>query len=136
MRCTGPRHFVGCVGEESPVVGVWVEEEKSSCSKRAILALLSCNGFKRFSLSSSRFSLATDSILSCFVRCSMSLTGRQFNNSFGEDFVYAKKRRQSGKVETHSDLVSRLEVGELEEVVIAIVRDERNQEQQCACQKC
>ncbi len=74
-----PRQFVCYVGEESPVEGVGVEEEKSSCSKRAILALLSCNSFKRFSLSSNRFSLASirfslarDSILSCSVSCSMS----------------------------------------------------------------
>ncbi|MFM9073925.1 MAG: hypothetical protein ACKOOC_11130 [Cyanobium sp.] len=59
----------------------------------------------------------------------MSLTGRQLSNSFGEDCVYASKRRQGGKVETHSDLVRGLEVAELEEVVIAVVRDERNQEQ-------
>ena len=46
------------------------------------------------------------------------------SNSFGEDFVYASKRRQGGKVETYSDLVSGREVAELEEVVIAIVRGE------------
>jgi hypothetical protein len=65
---------------------------------RAILALLSCSCFKRFSLSSALSSY-------CFIRCSMSDTGRQFNNSFGEDFFYANKRRQGCKVETHSDLV-------------------------------
>ncbi|MEB3207815.1 MAG: hypothetical protein VKK63_02750 [Synechococcus sp.] len=59
------RQLGGYVGEESPVEGAWLEGENSSCSKRAILALLSCSNFKRFSLSS-------DSILSCFVRCSMS----------------------------------------------------------------
>jgi hypothetical protein len=42
----------------------------------------------------------------------------------------ASKRRQGGKVETHSDLVRGLEASELEEVVIAEVGDERNQEQQ------
>jgi len=47
----------------------------------------------------------------------------------------ASKRRQGGKVETHSDLVGGLEDGELEEVVIAVVRDERNQEQQSASEK-
>jgi hypothetical protein len=57
--------FVGYVGEESPVEGAGFEEEKSSCSKRAILALLSCSSFKRFSLSS-------DSILNLSVSCSMS----------------------------------------------------------------
>ena len=67
-----PGHFIRYVGEESPVEGAWFEEEKSSCSKRAILALLSCNCFKRFSLSCSRFSLASDAILSLSVSCSMS----------------------------------------------------------------
>jgi predicted transcriptional regulator len=52
----------------------------------------------------------------------MSYTGRQFN--------VASKRRQGGKVETNSDLVSRFEAVEVEEVVIAVVRCERNQEQQ------
>jgi hypothetical protein len=59
------RQFVGYVSEESPVEGAGLEEEKSSCSKRAILALLSCSSFKRFSLSSA-------SILSLSVSCSMS----------------------------------------------------------------
>ncbi|WP_438983427.1 hypothetical protein [Vulcanococcus sp.] len=88
---------------------VWVEEEKSSCSKRAILALLSCNSFKRFSL-------ASDAILILSVSCSMSYTGRQFN--------IANKRRQVGKVETQSDLVSGLEAGESEDAVIAVVGGE------------
>jgi len=53
----------------------------------------------------------------------------------------ASKRRQGGKVETHVDLseqprVMGREAGEVEEVVIAVVRCERNQEQQCARQKC
>jgi hypothetical protein len=47
-----PGQLAGYAGEESPVEGGWVEEGKSSCSKRAIMALLSCNRFKRFSLSS------------------------------------------------------------------------------------
>jgi len=47
----------------------------------------------------------------------------------------ASKRRQGGKVETYSDLVSGLEVAEVEEVVIAIVRGERNQKQQGAGEK-
>jgi hypothetical protein len=44
----------------------------------------------------------------------------------------ASKRRQGGKVETHSDRDSGREGAELEEVVIAVVRGERNQEQQGA----
>ena len=47
----------------------------------------------------------------------------------------ASKRRQGGKVETHSNLVRGLEVAELEEAVIAVVCDERNQEQQGASDK-
>jgi predicted transcriptional regulator len=47
----------------------------------------------------------------------------------------ASKRRKSGKVETYSDLVSGREAAELEEVVIAVVRSERNQEQQGASNK-
>jgi len=42
----------------------------------------------------------------------------------------ASKRRQGGKVETHSDLLRGLEGAEVEEVVIAVIRGERNQEQQ------
>lgn len=52
--------------------GAGFEEEKSSCSKRSILALLCCSSFKRFSLSSSCFLLSSDSILSLSVSCSMS----------------------------------------------------------------
>ena len=63
------------------------------------------------------------------------------HNSFGEDFVYASKRRKGGKVETHVDLseqplVMGREGAELEEVVIAVVRGERNQEQQGSSNKC
>ena len=57
------------------------------------------------------------------------------SNSFGEDFVYASKRRQGGKVETHSDLLRGLEGAELEEVVIAVIRGERYQEEQGASYK-
>jgi len=41
----------------------------------------------------------------------------------------ANKRRQGGKVETHSDRDSGWDGAELEEVVIAVVRGEGNQEQ-------
>ena len=34
------------------------------------------------------------------------------SNSFGEDCVFASKRRQGGKVETHSDLVRGREAAE------------------------
>ena len=64
--------FVGYVGEESPVEAAWFEEEKISCSKIPILALLSCGSFKRFSLSSICFSLASAFSSCCLDRCSMS----------------------------------------------------------------
>jgi hypothetical protein len=56
----------------------------------------------------------------------MSSTGRQSSNSCGEDCFYASKRRQDGNVDTHSDLVRGRESADVEEVVIAIVRCERN----------
>ena len=90
-----------------------------------------------FSISSCTdcFFKCSDSHFSLSVSCSMSETGRQFNNSFGEDFVYASKRRQGGKVETYSDLVMGRESAEAGEVVIAVARGERNQEQQSASGK-
>ena len=54
----------------------------------------------------------------------MSYTGRQLN--------VANKRRQSGKVETHSDLLRGRESAEVGELVIAVVGGERNQQQQAA----
>jgi hypothetical protein len=47
----------------------------------------------------------------------------------------ASKRRQSGKVVTHSDLVRGREESEVEEVVIAVIRGERNQEEDGASEK-
>ena len=47
----------------------------------------------------------------------------------------ASKRRQGDKVETHSDLLRGLEGAEVEEVVIAVIRGERNQEEQGASQQ-
>ncbi|MCX5967667.1 MAG: hypothetical protein NTV57_08535 [Cyanobacteria bacterium] len=47
----------------------------------------------------------------------------------------ASKRRQAGKVETHSDLLRGLEGAEVEEVVIAVIRGERNKEEQGASNK-
>jgi hypothetical protein len=109
--------FVGYDGEESLVEGAWVEEEKSSCSKRAIMALLCLS--------------CSFSILKRSVSCSISSTGCQFN--------LANQRRHGDKVERDSDLLIESELGESEEVDIAIACDERNQDQQeaadqgCSC---
>jgi hypothetical protein len=99
-----------------PVAGGACEEESALSSKASILDSSAASrsfsffsSFKRFSLSSSRLSLSCP-------RISMSYTGRQLS--------VANKRRQGGKVETHSDLLSCLEVSEPEEVGIAIVRGE------------
>jgi hypothetical protein len=54
----------------------------------------------------------------------MSYTGRQLN--------VASKRRQGGKVETHSDLDSGRDASEVEEVVIAVIGGEGDQKQQGA----
>jgi len=48
--------------------------------------------------------------------------GRKFNNSFGEDFVYAKQRRQSGKVEREADQLLDNEGEDAGNVAPAIVR--------------
>ena len=47
----------------------------------------------------------------------------------------ASKRRQGGNVETHSDLVINRDGAEEEEVVIAVIRGERNKEEQGASNK-
>ena len=47
----------------------------------------------------------------------------------------ASKRRQGDKVETHSDLLRGFEGAEVEEVVIAVIRGERNKEEQGASYK-
>ena len=91
-----------------------MSNKASSLDSSSASRLSSCSS------SIKRFSMASD-------LCSMSYTGRQFS--------IASKRRQGGKVETHSDLVMGLEAGELEEVVIAVVAGERNQEQQRAGRK-
>ena len=45
-------------------------------------------------------------------------------NSFGEDFFYASKRRQGGKLETYSDLVIDGEGAEVLEIAMAVVGGE------------
>ncbi len=87
QRFTQLKPAAGGVCEEQSALSNKASSLDSSSASR-LSSISSC--FKRFSLSRPRIS--------------MSYTGRQFNNSFGEDFVYANKRRQGGKVETHVDL--------------------------------
>ena len=79
-----------------PDAGGVCEEESALNNKATSLDWSSAS--RLFSISSccKRFLLAIDSLLNLSVSCSMSYTGRQFNN--------ANTRRQGGKVETHSDL--------------------------------
>jgi hypothetical protein len=88
-----------------PVAGGVCEEESALSNKASILDS---------SAASRSFSFR-----SCLVRCSMSKTSRQLS--------IASKRRQGGKVETHSERDCGREFVELEEVVIAVIRRERNQ---------
>ena len=92
-----------------PVAGGVCEEESALSNKAS--SLDSSSASRLFSVSICAISLS-----SCFVRCSMSYTGRQFN--------IANKRRKGGKVETHSDRVIGREAGEAEEIVIAVVGGE------------
>ena len=108
-----------------PVAGGVCEEESALSNKASILELSSARRlFSSFSCAIS-FSI-------CFVRFalssslfSMSKTGRQFN--------IAKQRRQSGKVETHSDLLIDGEGAEVLEVAIAVVGGEGDQQEENAC---
>ena len=101
------------MGEESPVEGAGVEHDKSSCSKRASLALLSLSSTislssccKRLSASCSRLSLSSALICAPIVGC-------QFN--------FANQRRQGGKEERNADLLIDAEL-DAEEVDMALRR--------------
>ena len=108
------------MGEESPVEGAGVEQDKSSCSKRASLALLSLSSTislsscckclsascSRFAASCSRLSLSSALICAPIVGC-------QFN--------FANQRRQGGKEERNADLLIDAEL-DAEEVDMALRR--------------
>lgn len=48
------------------------------------------------------------------------MVGYQFNYSYGEDFVYANKRRHGGKEERNADLLIELEAEEADASDVAI----------------
>jgi hypothetical protein len=86
--------------------------------------------FVRLSLSCSRLSLSR-----ALIRASM--VGCQFNYSYGEDFVFANKRRHGGKEERNSDLLINIEVEESDEIDMAIRSEKGDQNnQQPSCQGC
>ena len=66
-----------------------------------------------FSISYLRLSLSSTLIRASIVGC-------QFNYSYGEDFVFANKRRHGGKEERNSDLLINLELEESEEIDMAV----------------
>ena len=144
-----PGQLAGYVGEESPVEGAWVEEEKSSCSNRAFLELLSCNSFKRFSLSSSRFSLSRSYRSLARESAQLVLLLSLLDVVDGTPVQQLLRRRlrlrqqtppgrQGGETQvdlSEQPMAKGLEAGEVEEIVIAVARGERNQKQPGASQE-
>ena len=63
------------------------------------------------------------------------MVGCQFNYSFGEDFVFAKKRRHGGKEERYSDLLIDLELEEPEEIDMAVRSEKGDRGNQQACRQ-
>ena len=53
----------------------------------------------------------SDSCLDSIALICASIVGCQFNDSYGEDFVYANKRRQGGKEVRKSDLLMDRDAG-------------------------
>jgi phage anti-repressor protein len=58
------------------------------------------------------------------------MVGCQFNYSYGEDFVFANKRRHGGKEERNSDLQISLEVEESDEIDMAVRSEKGDQSNQ------
>lgn len=58
------------------------------------------------------------------------MVGCQFNYSFGENFVFANKRRHGGKEERNSDLLINLELEESDEIDMAIRSEKGDQNNQ------
>jgi hypothetical protein len=58
------------------------------------------------------------------------MVGCQFNYSYGEDFVFANKRRHGGKEERNSDLLINIEVEESDEIDMAIRSEKGDQNNQ------
>jgi phage anti-repressor protein len=58
------------------------------------------------------------------------MVGCQFNYSYGEDFVFANKRRHGGKEERNSDLLINLEVEESDEIDMAVRSEKGDQNNQ------
>ena len=84
--------------------GIGEEESALSSSKSSLDSSAASRAFSILSRAVSFFS-CSDSCLDSIALICASIVGCQFNYSFGEDFVYANKRRQGGKEERNSDLL-------------------------------
>jgi len=117
----------GGAGEEESALGNKASSLDSIAANR-LLYFISCSisfsiSFVRLSLSCSRLSLS-----SALIRASM--VGCQFNYSYGEDFVFANKRRRGGKEERNSDLLINLEVEESDQIDMAVRSEKGDQNNQ------
>ena len=65
-----------------------------------------------------------------------SRVGCQFNYSYGEDYVYANKRRQGGREERNSDLLIDRDAGMGGDVDMAVEGEESDQDEQGTGQQC
>jgi hypothetical protein len=126
------------------VAGGAGEEELALSNKASSLDSLSasrlfsfCSRSISFSISYSLFSLSCSRFLNTFSRSSLSCTlirasivGCQFNYSYGEDYVYANKRRHGGKEKRNSDLLINLELEESDEIDMAVRSEKGDQNNQ------
>jgi len=117
------------------VAGGIGEEESALSNKASSLDSISASRLFSFSSRSMSFSIS-------FVRLSLwsslicaSIVGCQFNYSYGEDFVFAKKRRHGGKEERNSDLLIDLELDKSEEIDMAVRSEKGDRGNQQTCRQ-
>lgn len=101
-----------------------MSNKASSLDSKAASRLFSCFSCSiSFSISFVLRSLSSSLICASMVGC-------QFNYSYGEDFVFANKRRHGGKEERNSDLLIDLEVTVSDEIDMAVSSEKGDQSNQ------
>lgn len=80
-------------GKESPVEERGFEPDKCSRSKRASLDSSSASRLFSCLSCSVSLSICSDSLLSCFIRCSTPGSRRQLSNCYAEAFGYDNHNR-------------------------------------------
>jgi hypothetical protein len=117
------------------VAGGIGEEESALSNKASSLDSILASRLFSFSSRSMSFSIS-------FVRLSLSsslicasMVGCQFNYSYGEDFVFAKKRRHGGKEERNADLLIDLELDKSEEIDMAVRSEKADRGNQQTCRQ-